>query len=184
MNGQTALISIKWSLAQMWLSKHVSPSIVLGHSVGEIAAACVAGAFSIETALEMVFQWTKLVHEIQRDNCTMTTVRCSLADAKVAISLLQEHEQSLVGVESVNGPKSLVLSGSKEVVDKVLDKLGKRGHHISVSHAFHTPLMSDMNADLRRVVKSLDIQRPLAIPLSTTVTGGVFQVGDVIDAEH
>ena len=46
-NAQVALISIEWSLAQMWLSKNGSPSIVVGHSVGEIAAACVAGAFSV-----------------------------------------------------------------------------------------------------------------------------------------
>ena len=52
MNAQPALVALEWSLARMWQSNGVTPSIVLGHSVGEIAAACVAGAMTIETALE------------------------------------------------------------------------------------------------------------------------------------
>ena len=73
-NAQAALISIEWSLAQMWQSKNVSPTIVLGHSVGEIAAACVAGAFSIDTALKLAVERTKLVHEMPGKHCTMAAV--------------------------------------------------------------------------------------------------------------
>ena len=104
----------------------------------------------------------------------MAFVSCNLADAKAAISSLDKHEQSLVGVGSVNGPKRLFLSGLKGVVDKVLFKLGKKGRHSSVSHAFYSQLMSNMTAGLRSVINLLDIQRPLTLPLSSTVTGEVF----------
>ena len=136
-NTQTACISTEWSLAQMWLSKDMTPSIVLGHSVGEIAAACIAGAFSIETALEMAFQTTRLAHQLPGNNCTTASVQCSPTDAEAAISSLDENKQS-----------------------------------------------RDMDADLRSVVGSCDMQHPLTIPLSSTVMGEVFQVGYVIDAEH
>ena len=63
-NGQPALVALEWSLTRMWQSNGVAHSIVLGHSVGEIAAACVAGAMTIETALELSFTIGRLVNQL------------------------------------------------------------------------------------------------------------------------
>ncbi|KAL9188495.1 LOW QUALITY PROTEIN: hypothetical protein ACHAXT_006873 [Thalassiosira profunda] len=184
-NAMPALIALEWSLAQMWKSSGVLPSVVLGHSLGEIAAACVAGAMTIETALALAVARAKLVHKLANNNGTMAAVRCSMEEATAAMaSGLSEDERGLVGVASVNGPKSIVLSGARDVVDKVLLAMDKRGMHLQVSHAFHSPLMKGMEAEFRRVVSALDIQQPLITPLASTVAGRILQAGEAIDAEH
>lgn len=95
---------------------------------------------TIETALELVVARAKLVHQMPSNNGTMAAVRCSVAEAMTAISsCLSEEEQNLVGVASVNGPNSIVISGEGEVVETVLTALGKKGVHLKVSHAFHSP---------------------------------------------
>ena len=184
-NAQPALVALEWSLARMWQSNDVTPSIVLGHSVGEIAAACVAGAMTIETALELAVARARLVHQLPSNNGTMAAVRCSMEEAQAAMSsCLSEDEQNLVGVASVNGPNSIVISGVRDVVEKVLHALGKNGVHLQVSHAFHSPLMRGMEAEFRRVVESLDIQQPLTTPIASTVAGRILQAGESIDVEH
>merc|ERR1719253_1852148 len=183
--AQPALVALEWSLVRMWQSNEVTPSILLGHSVGEIAAACVAGAMTIETALELAVVRARLVHQLPSNNGTMAAVRCSMTEAKTAMSsCLSEDEQNLVGVASANGPNSVVISGVRDVVEKVLDMLGKTGVHLQVSHAFHSPLMRGMEVEFSRVVESLDIQQPLTTPIASTVAGRIFQAGESIDVEH
>jgi acyl transferase domain-containing protein len=184
LHAQPALVALEWSLASMWQANGVAPSVVLGHSVGEIAAACVAGAMSIETALKLAVLRSRLVHKLPSNDGTMTAVRCSMGDANAAMASLSNEEQDLVGVASVNGPNSIVISGVQEVVDKVVNLLGKEGVHLQVSHAFHSPLMRGMEADFRSVVESLQIQQPLVVPLSSTVAGRIIQTGETIEAEH
>ncbi|KAL7542765.1 hypothetical protein ACHAXR_013097 [Thalassiosira sp. AJA248-18] len=185
LNAQPALVALEWSLAKMWQSNGVAPSIVLGHSVGEIAAACVAGAMTIETALEMVVARARLVNQLPHNIGTMVAVRCSMNEAEAAMaSCLSEDEQHLVGVASVNGPNSIVISGMADVVNKVLLSMDKKGVHLQVSHAFHSPLMGAMQAEFRRIVESLDIQQALTTPLASTVAGRIIKAGEIIDLEH
>ena len=95
---------------------------------------------TIETALELAVARARLVHEMPSNNGTMAAVRCRVAEAITAISsCLSEEERNLVGVASVNGPNSIVISGEREVVGKVLAALGKKGVYLQVSHAFHSP---------------------------------------------
>ncbi len=95
---------------------------------------------TIETALELVVARARLVHQMPSNNGTMAAVRCSVVEANAAISSsLSEEEQNLVGVASVNGPNSIVISGERGVVEMVLTGLGKKGVYLQVSHAFHSP---------------------------------------------
>ena len=149
-NAQPALVALEWSLTRMWQPNVVAPSIVLGHSVGEIAAACGAGAMTIETALELSFTRRRLVNQLPCHNGTMAAVRCSMEEANAAMSsCLSKGEHNLVGMGSVNGPDSIVVLGMIDVVEKVLLELGEKKVYLQVSHAFHSPLMRGMESKYR-----------------------------------
>eukprot|EP00584_Thalassiosira_punctigera_P001363 CAMPEP_0172527556 /NCGR_PEP_ID=MMETSP1067-20121228/2201_1 /TAXON_ID=265564 ORGANISM="Thalassiosira punctigera, Strain Tpunct2005C2" /NCGR_SAMPLE_ID=MMETSP1067 /ASSEMBLY_ACC=CAM_ASM_000444 /LENGTH=3313 /DNA_ID=CAMNT_0013311309 /DNA_START=123 /DNA_END=10064 /DNA_ORIENTATION=- len=184
-NAQPALIALEWSIARMWQSADVTPNIVLGHSVGEIAAACVAGAMSIDSALKLAVARARLMHQLPNNDGTMIAVKCTAKEAEAAMSsCLTVEEQDLLGVASVNGPESIVLSGASDVVEKVLSVLGKKGICLQVSHAFHSPLMRGMQERFRVVVNSLDIHKPLITPIASTVSGSLVQAGEFIEPEH
>ncbi|KAL7554746.1 hypothetical protein ACHAWF_018278 [Thalassiosira exigua] len=183
--AQPALVALEWSLAKMWQAHGIKPSIVLGHSLGEISAACVAGGMSIETAMALVVARARLVHQLPSNNGTMMAVRCSMNEAQNVISFcLKDNEKDLVGVASVNGPNSIVLSGARDTVEKVLSMLGKTGLRLQVSHAFHSPLMRGMEDEFRRVIEGLDISGALTVPVSSTVTGEIIHAGGMISVEH
>ena len=185
LNAMPCLVAIEWSLASMWQSHGLAPSAVLGHSLGEIAAACVAGAMTIETAMELAVARARLVHQLPNNDGAMAAVRCSMDEAMSTMaSCLSEEEQGLVGIASVNGPNSIVVSGARGVVETVLEALNKRGVYLQVSHAFHSPLMRGMETEFRNVLESLEISQPLEFPLVSTVTGEVISAGESIDVEH
>jgi len=180
-----ALIALEYSLNQMWIANDVIPDIVLGHSDGEIAAACTAGAMSIETAMKMVVLRARMMNDLPSSDATMIAIRCDRETAEEAMSsFLDEGEKSLVGVACVNGPNNIVLSGVRCVVEKLLAKMNKNGVYLEVSHSFHSPLMKSIEDDFRSELKTLDICNPLTIPLASTVTGLVVEVGEVIEIEH
>ena len=184
--AQPALVALEWSLAEMWRANGVTPSVVLGHSVGEIAAACVAGGMTIETGLRVATMRGQIMQRLPSNNGVMVAVRCSLKDVQeTMLSCLDDDEYSLVGVASINGPNSIVISGKRNIIEKMLEKLGKEGIFLNVSHAFHSPLMKDAEDEYRSYLESLDIhQQPLSIPLASTVSGEVIPIGESLDVEH
>jgi acyl transferase domain-containing protein len=86
--AQAALLALEWSLSELWRSKGVEPSLVVGHSVGEIAAACVAGAMSMEDAMKVVAARGRLMQALDPMGGVMVAVRCSEAEARAAMSSL------------------------------------------------------------------------------------------------
>ena len=116
-NAQPALVALEWCLAMRFQSDGICPTAVLGHSVGEITAACIAGAMSIETALELAIKRGEMMWALPQMDGVMVAVLCSLTEAVTAIAAcLSDNEQEMVGVGSVNGPQSIVLSGTHNVV--------------------------------------------------------------------
>lgn len=152
---QPALFALEWSLAELWRSRGVVPAMVLGHSVGEIVAACVAGVMSMEAGLKLTAERGRLMQALPVNEGVMVAVRCGAVAISSAI-----QAQGLSGeaaVAAVNGPSSVVVSGSEAAVGAVLGEFGAKGHRLHVSHAFHSPLMEPMVEAYRGAAKAAEL---------------------------
>ncbi|XBL45717.1 SDR family NAD(P)-dependent oxidoreductase [Mycobacterium europaeum] len=163
--AQPALFALEVALAALWRSWGVAPDVVIGHSVGEIAAACVAGVLSLQDAARVVAARGRLMAALP-DGGVMVAV--TAAEAEVAPLL-----NGGVSIAAVNGPDAVVLSGDRAAVTAVADRLADRGRRVrqlAVSHAFHSPLMEPMIAEFSAVVAAVSPRAP-RIDLVSNVTG-------------
>ena len=161
--AQPALFVVEVALAALWRSWGVSPDVVLGHSVGEIAAACVAGVLSLGDAAGLVVARGRLMAGLASGG-VMVAVGASEAEV---VSLLGEG----VSLAAVNGPESVVISGGRAAVEAVVGGLaGRRIHWLGVSHAFHSSLMEPMLAEFAGAVAGVQVGSA-RIALVSNVTG-------------
>jgi len=166
--AQPALFALEWSLAQLWRSWGVEPSVLLGHSVGEYVAACQAGVFSLEDGLGLIAARGRLMERLPRDG-SMVAVLCE--ESRV-VEALAGFERA-VSLAAVNGPSSLVVSGRREAVEAALEGLRTSGvetKELVVSHAFHSPLMEPMLDAFEAVVDEVK-KTPPKLPVVSNVTG-------------
>ncbi len=166
--SQPALFALEYALFQLWRSWGITPKVVMGHSLGEYVAACVAGVFSLEDGLKLAASRARLMHSLPRDG-QMVAVFAS--EARVA-SAIQPYSQE-VAIAAINGPESVVISGKCESVQAVLASLKAEGIEsktLKVSHAFHSPLMEPMLADFARVASQVTYSTP-RIDIISNLTG-------------
>lgn len=165
---QPALFAFEYALAQVWIDWIGQPSILMGHSIGEYVAACIAGVFSLEDAVKLVVQRGRLMQSLSQ-NGTMAAIEATSAQLKAA---LEPYRQSVV-IAAINGPTSCVISGDREAVAAITAQFSNRGARtkvLQVSHAFHSPLMEPILADFARTAESISYALPHT-PLVTNVTG-------------
>ena len=139
---QPALFAIEYALAEVWKSWGIVPSAVMGHSVGEYVAACVAGVFSLEDGLKLIAERGGLMQALPAGG-EMAAVFADEATVAEAIRPLTAQ----VSIAAINGPDNVVISGDGTAVQHVLGQLQARGiksKRLTVSHAFHSPLMEPM----------------------------------------
>jgi acyl transferase domain-containing protein len=169
--AQPALFVLGIALTALWQSFGVAPDVVMGHSVGEIAAACVAGVLSLADAARMVAARGRLMAGLPAGG---VMVAVGAGEAEVAGLLTDE-----VSIAAVNGPNAVVLSGAQTPVEAVTDRLareGRRVHRLAVSHAFHSPLMRPMVAEFSAAVAGIEVGAP-RIGLVSNVTGRLADAG-------
>ncbi|MBX3611473.1 MAG: type I polyketide synthase [Hydrogenophaga sp.] len=167
---QPSLFAIEYSLAQLWRSWGVEPTGVMGHSVGEYVAACVAGVFSLEDGLRLIAERGRLMSALPRDG-GMAAVFADEATVREAIA----GAGSALSIAAVNGPQNTVISGRMDALQAALAWLQNKGieaQALSVSHAFHSPLMEPMLEAFRSVVAGVEL-RPPGIDLASNLSGSL-----------
>ncbi len=165
---QPALFSLEYALAELWMSWGVKPNAVMGHSVGEYVAACVAGVFSLEDGLRLIAARGRLMQALPRDGA-MLAVLASEAQVRQLI----DPYAAEVSIAAINGPRSVVISGLTTTVERLtalLEAQGIKSKRLVVSHAFHSPLMAPMLDEFAQEVARVTLGRP-KIPLLSNVTG-------------
>ncbi|MGD1805493.1 type I polyketide synthase [Dapis sp. BLCC M126] len=165
---QPALFSIEYALAQLWQSWGVKPDVVMGHSVGEYVAACIAGVFSLEDGLKLIATRGQLMQELPSGG-EMVSVFASESLVSEAIA----PYTSQVNIAAINGPESIVISGVGEAIQAICESFSEKGiktKSLQVSHAFHSPLMEPMLVKFAVVAKEVTYAQP-QIDLISNVTG-------------
>jgi myxalamid-type polyketide synthase MxaB len=165
---QPALFALEYALATLWQSWRVQPNFLIGHSVGEVAAACVAGVFSLEDGIQLIAARGRLMGALPPDGAM---VALATNEAHVAAAIAAYPNE--VSIAAVNGPESVVISGMRERVLAIAEQLAAdsiRSRPLTVSHAFHSPLMAPMLAAFREVAERITYHLP-KLPLIANVTG-------------
>nr|UYH37510.1 polyketide synthase dehydratase domain-containing protein [Myxococcaceae bacterium MCy9487] len=167
---QPALFSLEYALAQLWGSWGIQPALLMGHSLGEYVAACVAGVFSIEEGLRLVASRARLMQALPSGG-TMMALLASEEQVTEAI----RASGAPVSLAAINGPASVVISGPSEAVRELAATLkarGIQGSALTVSHAFHSALMDPMLEDFERVASEVHFQPP-RLGLISNLTGAL-----------
>ncbi len=178
---QPVLFAFEYALAQLWLSWGVQPSVVMGHSVGEYVAACLAGMYSLEDGLKLIASRGRLMQALPQHGDMVVT----FTTPEHVTRLLQPY-QDKVAIAAFNGPRNTVLSGERQALQELMQQLEAEGiatHSMRVSHAFHSPLIEPMLDDFERVAGEVTFQ-PLRLPLVSNLTGELLAAGTLVDAHY
>ncbi len=155
--SQPAIFAVEWSLAELWRSWGVQPSLVLGHSVGEYVAACVAGVFDLEDALALIAARGRLMQT------TPAGAMAAVFTDRARIDQAIEPYAETVAVAAINGPKNIVISGAAREVEAIRGCLlaaGIQSIPLPVSHAFHSPLVEPVLDEFERVAARVVHREP------------------------
>jgi acyl transferase domain-containing protein/NADPH:quinone reductase-like Zn-dependent oxidoreductase/SAM-dependent methyltransferase/acyl carrier protein len=167
--AHVANLALQLGLAALLRSWGVVPDAVVGHSSGEMAAACVAGALPLEDAVRLAFHRGRLQHAATGSGGMIAAG----VSADEAAGLIRGDERR-VSLAAVNGPSSVTLSGELDALDRIAELLERRGRfcrRLPVRVPYHGPQMEPLREQLLEALSGLDA-RPPAIPVLSTVTGG------------
>ncbi|MEN9865885.1 MAG: hypothetical protein RL748_1475, partial [Pseudomonadota bacterium] len=176
---QPALFALEVSLARLWMAWGVRPALVLGHSVGEFAAACIAGVFSLEDGVKLICARARLMYALPAGG-----KMCAVQAAPETV-LARLPQGGRVAMGAINGEQQIVLSGEAAAIDEISARLTAEGIRVTaldVSHAFHSPLMQPMLADFRAVARQVRYSAPSMDVVSNV--SGTIAGPELMDPEY
>ena len=167
--AQPAIFAMQLSLVALWKSLGVEPTAVVGHSVGEVAAACVAGILSLEEGARIIVLRARMMHECARGEGTMLAVSLSEDEA---LEIISRHDKA-VSIAAFNGPRSLTLAGiptSLEAIRTELEPQNIFARFVKVDHPYHHAMMQPAADNLIKNLADIAPQDE-TLPFFSTVTG-------------
>ena len=175
--AQPAMFVTEYALAQLWKEWGVEPTALLGYSLGEYTAACLAGVFSLEDALRLVALRAQAIEKLPAG----AMLAVPLAETAV-VPLLDEN----LSISAVNGPELCVVGGPVEAVQALEARLASQGlttRRIRTSHAFHSRMMQPAAGELLRLLADVPLQAP-EIPFLSNVTGTWIDPAEATDPAY
>ncbi|QEP44176.1 SDR family NAD(P)-dependent oxidoreductase [Ectothiorhodospiraceae bacterium BW-2] len=179
---QPLLFAIEYALAQLWLSWEIEVEAVMGHSVGELVAATVAGLWSLEQGMRLVCQRGKLMAERCQHGAMIAV---TLSEAALS-ERLRSFDSQQVTLATMNGPESVTVAGESRAVAALQQQLERDGIEVKrlrVSHAFHSPLVEPMVEPFRHAVEAVTMQ-PLQLALVSNVSGTFIDNDEAASADY
>ena len=179
--AQPALFALELGLAKVLESWGIKPGAVAGHSVGEYAAACVAGVMVFEDALRLIAERGRLM-QAQPAGGVMAAIFADLPTVAAAI----QPWAATVSIAACNGPRNIVVSGRGDHVTAIIRQLAERGieaRPLTVSHAFHSPLMDPVVADFRSIANRVTYVPP-CLDLVSNISGEVATDNELCSGDY
>ncbi len=179
--AQPLIFSVEYSLCRLWESYGIRPDIVIGHSIGEYAAAVEAGILSLEAAVELVSARGRLMDSAPGSG-SMATI---FADFNYVSSLISEYSDQVV-IAVHNAPEACVISGEKDQVNRACQKaedMGLRVRQLKVSHGFHSPLMKSAAEDFKAIAERIEYHRSKLSYISCQYSREVYPE-EILDSRY
>jgi amino acid adenylation domain-containing protein/non-ribosomal peptide synthase protein (TIGR01720 family) len=179
--AQPVLLALEVALARLWRGWGVEPDCVLGHSLGEYAAACVAGVFSLEDALLLAVRRGRMMQELPTHGAM-----AAVFDEEEAVRRYLKPYGEALDVAALNSRRNTVVSGRRDSLTRLLKTLRERGvdaRMLEVSCGFHSSLMGPILEELGRAVGSVE-SRPLGVPMVSNLDGEMLAAGHTPDAAY
>ncbi|MDZ8138069.1 MAG: amino acid adenylation domain-containing protein [Nostoc sp. DedQUE04] len=165
--AQPAIFALEYSVAMLWQSWGITPSLLIGHSVGEYVAACIAKVFSLEAGLELIVKRGQLMQTAPTGK--MASI---FADEATVLYLIQNYSNT-VSIAAINHPQQIVISGEINSVDEIVANCKNQKiavQLLSVDGAFHSPLIESILDDFETAARSISYEQP-QIPILSGING-------------
>ncbi|WP_018348360.1 type I polyketide synthase [Longispora albida] len=177
---QPALFALEYALAKLWLSWGARPNVLIGHSIGEVVAAAIAGLFSLQDAVRLVAARARLMQSVTAPG-GMAAISAPVAEVEPLLAGYTD-----LAVAAINSPRQCVVSGGRDSLSAVMKALQDKGlkvTQLAVSHAFHSPLMTEVFEDFRKEIRDIVFTEP-SMTLVSNLTGKVARFAELSTPDY